>query len=57
MSAQTHQVGAHFKALNKGILMAAMKTLEKFFFISSISEAQWDGTKDIPPLKPRRIQN
>ena len=40
MSAQTHQVGAHFKALNKGIPMAAMITLEKFFFISSVSEAQ-----------------
>ena len=38
--AQTYQVGAHFKALNKGILMAAMKTLEKFLLISSVSEAQ-----------------
>ena len=42
MSAQTYQVGAHFKALNKGILMAAIKMLEKFFFISSVSEAQLD---------------
>ena len=40
VSAQTYQVGAHFKALNKGILVTAMKTPEKFFFISSVSEAQ-----------------
>ena len=31
VSAQTYQVGAHFKALTKGILVAAMKTLEIFF--------------------------
>ena len=45
MSAQTYQVGAHFKALNKGILVAAMKMLEKFFLISSVSEAQWKRKK------------
>ena len=30
-SAETYQVGAHFKALIKGIFVAAMKTLENFF--------------------------
>ena len=34
---QTCQVGAHFKALN---LVVSMKTLEKFFFISKLAEAQ-----------------
>ena len=41
MSAQTYQVEAHFEAINKGILMLAMKTLEKFYsFQKSSSEAQ-----------------
>ena len=40
VSAQTYQVGAHFKALNKAILVALLKTLEKFFSISSVAEAQ-----------------
>ena len=35
MSAQTYQVGAHFEALIQGILMAALKTIERFFSISS----------------------
>jgi len=30
-SAQTYHVGAHFKALDKGILVTATKMLEKFF--------------------------
>ena len=41
--------GAHFEALNKGVLMTPMNTLEKFFFISSVSEAQWsEMTSKIP---------
>ena len=40
VSAQTYQVGAHFKALNKAVLVALLKTLEKFFSISSVAEAQ-----------------
>ena len=40
VSAQTYQVGARFKALNKAILVALLKTLEKFFPISSVAEAQ-----------------
>ena len=43
-------MGAHFKALNKGILIAAKKTLEKFFFISSVAEAQWGITNAIGPI-------
>ena len=35
MSAQTYQVGAHFAALIEGILMAPLKTIERFFCISS----------------------
>jgi len=31
-SAETHQVGAHFKALIKAILVAPSRTLEIFFF-------------------------
>ena len=40
VSAQTYQVGAHFKALIKAILVAPLKSFEKFFFISSVAEAQ-----------------
>ena len=40
VSAQTYPVGAHFKALNKAVLVALLKTLEKFFSISSVAEAQ-----------------
>ena len=35
MSAETYQVGAHFKALIKAILVAALKSFERFFRISS----------------------
>ena len=31
MSAQTYQVGAHFKAQNEPIIVAASKTFEEFF--------------------------
>ena len=40
VSAQTYHVGAHFKALIKAILVAPLKSLENFFFISSVAEAQ-----------------
>ena len=40
VSAQTYQVGAHFKALNKAVLVALLKTFEKFFSISRVAEAQ-----------------
>ena len=42
VSAQTYQVGAHFKALNKAVLVALLKTFEKFFSISRVAEAQCD---------------
>ena len=37
-------MGAHFKALIKAILVAPLKSLENFFFISSVPEAQWSVT-------------
>ena len=40
VSAQTYQVGAHFKALIKADLVGPLRALEKFFFISSVGEAQ-----------------
>ena len=39
MSAETYQVGAHFKALNESVLMAPSKILENFFSILSLSAA------------------
>ena len=35
VSAETYQVGAHFKALIKAILVAPLKSFERFFRISS----------------------
>ena len=35
MSAETYQVGAHFKALIQAILVDPLKSLERFFRISS----------------------
>ena len=35
LSAETYQVGAHFKALMKVILVAPLKSFESFFRISS----------------------
>ena len=35
VSAETYQVGAHFKALIKAILVAPLKSYERFFRISS----------------------
>ena len=35
MSAETYQVGAHFKALIKAILVPPLKSFERFFRISS----------------------
>ena len=35
MSAETYQVGAHFKALIKAILVAPLKSFERFFRILS----------------------
>ena len=33
-----YQVGVHFKALDKGVLMAASKSIETFFAISTLAE-------------------
>ena len=44
MSAETYQVGAHFKALIKAILVAPMKSFERFFRISSSPAGLWDET-------------
>ena len=35
MSAETYQVGTHFKALIKAMLVAPLKSFERFFRISS----------------------
>ena len=44
-SAETYQVGAHFKALLKAILVAPSRTLEKFFkhyeTVPFISKVPW----------------
>ena len=42
MSAQTYKVGAHFEALNEGVLMALLKTLEHLFGISCFPAALWE---------------
>ena len=41
MSAETYQVGAHFKALIKAILVAPLKSFERFFRISSSPAGLW----------------
>ena len=41
MSAETYQVGAHFKALIKAILVAPLKSFESFFRISSCPAGLW----------------
>ena len=41
VSAETYQVGAHFKALIKAILVAPLKSFERFFRISSSSAGLW----------------
>ena len=51
VSSQTYQVGAHFKALNKAVLVLLLKTLEKFFSISSVAEAQWH-VNDVSLFRP-----
>ena len=53
MSAQTYQVGAHFKALNEPDLMAPSKILEKFFSISTVPAALCNhlkGLADFPHI-------
>ena len=35
MSAETYQVGAHFKALNESVLMAPSKIIDIFFHLES----------------------
>ena len=39
VSVQTYQMGTHFKALMKAILVAQSRALEKFFFISCLPAA------------------
>ena len=46
-SAETYQVGAHFKALIKAILVAPSRTLEKFFsFHVSLPRCDFLHTSD-----------
>ena len=43
VSAETYQVGAHFKALIKAILVAPLKSFERFFCILSSPAGLWGG--------------
>ena len=36
-----HQVGAHFEAVDEGVLVAGLKSIETFFAISTFSELRW----------------
>ena len=38
LASPDHQVGAHFEALDKGVLMAASKSIETFLAISTFPE-------------------
>ena len=42
VSAETCQVGAHFKALNEAVLMPLSQILEKFFPFQ-VSQSPWGG--------------
>ena len=48
VSAQTYQVGAHINALIKAVLIASVKTLENFFFISRVADGQC--ARMLPPI-------
>ena len=48
MSAETYQVGAHFKALIKAILVAPLKSFERFFRISSSPAGLWGAFLPLP---------
>ena len=39
LASPDYQVGAHFEALNKGVLMAGLKFFEHFFAISKLAAA------------------
>ena len=44
LASPDYQVGAHFEALNKGVLVAASESIEIFFAISIFPELRWhDG--------------
>ena len=53
MSAETYQVGAHFKALIKAILVAPLKSFERFFRISSSPAGLCSATLLGPPIYER----
>ena len=50
-SVETYQVGAHFKALIKDILVAPSRILENFFFISCLPAALCKVTMKICTFK------
>ena len=58
VSAQTYQVGAHFKALNEAVLVASMKTLENFLsFEVSLTRSGTGLIKDMATLfQKARVQ-
>ena len=63
-SAETYQVGAHFKALIKAILVAPSRTLEKFFsFRVSLPRCDsdsivrvWSELTHLNPFRPATLQ-
>ena len=44
MASPNYQVGAHFEALFKGVLVAASKSIETFFAISTFPELRCSTT-------------
>ena len=53
MSAETYQVGAHFKALIEAILVAPLKSFERFFCISSFPAGLCFQTEVVLSFKMR----
>ena len=43
LASPDYQVGAHFEALDEGILMAVLKSFENFVAISKLAAALWLG--------------
>ena len=47
LTSPDYQVGAHFEALDKGVLMAASKSIETFFAISTFPELRVFGISSL----------
>ena len=52
-----YQVGAHFEALDEGVLMAVLKSFEHFFAISNSAVALWVWLSTTPAeQEPTELQ-